>query len=42
MYPPIELINQFTDIVKPMDEQIELLTEQNENLIKTRNLLLPA
>jgi len=41
MYPPIDLIVQFTEIVKPMDDQIEILIKQNKNLTKTRNLLLP-
>lgn len=39
--PSSDVINQFDSIVKPVFEEIYLLTKQNKNHIKQRNLLLP-
>jgi len=36
-----ELISQFESIVQPMFRNLEILTKKNENLRKTRDLLLP-
>jgi type I restriction enzyme S subunit len=39
--PPKEVLSEFTKIVSPMFENIKLLMKQNENLIATRDSLLP-
>ena len=39
--PSKKILNAFDRIVKPMFEQIQLLTEHNKNLRSTRDLLLP-
>lgn len=39
--PSDDLINQFQDIVIPIDKQIENLTKQNRLLTQARDLLLP-
>lgn len=39
--PSNDVIKQFNSIVKPIFEEIYLLTKQNKNNIKQRNLLLP-
>jgi type I restriction enzyme, S subunit len=39
--PPQNLIDQFTGYVSPTVKQIDLLTRKNENLAKSRDLLLP-
>lgn len=39
--PNYELIQKFNTITSPMLDEIKVLSEQNINLTKTRNLLLP-
>jgi type I restriction enzyme, S subunit len=39
--PPTALINKFEEIAQPMDREIEILTEKNANLRRTRDFLLP-
>jgi type I restriction enzyme S subunit len=39
--PPKELLEEFARVVTPMFEIIHILTQENENLVKTRDLLLP-
>ena len=39
--PSNEIVKKFDSIVKPIFEEIYLLTKQNKNNIKQRNLLLP-
>ena len=41
MLPPRDLMEMFDTKVKTLHEQISLLSKQNENLIKQRDLLLP-
>ena len=41
MLPPKELMDRFDDKVKVLYEEISLLAQQNENLAKQRDLLLP-
>lgn len=41
MMPTQEYINAFSRIVTPMLDEIEMLYQQNDNLIKQRDLLLP-
>ena len=39
--PPNSLIQQFSDMVAPMLDSIRMMTMKNQNLRKTRDLLLP-
>jgi len=38
---PKSVIDNFTDMVKPLIDQVDLIRKENENLIKQRDLLLP-
>lgn len=40
-HPPADLIDQFRKAVAPMFRQVHLLARKNENLRRTRDLLLP-
>lgn len=40
-FPTLDLIHKYCAVVKPLYEAIEQYEEQNENLIKQRDLLLP-
>lgn len=40
-YPPLVLMQQFEHIARPIRKRVELLVLQNENLRRTRDLLLP-
>ena len=39
--PPVDIRNRFSNVVRPFFSQVRLLSQQNENLQKTRDLLLP-
>jgi len=39
--PSQEVLQKFEDIVRPMRRRIETLVQQNANLRRTRDLLLP-
>ena len=41
LLPPVGLANQYKEIVNPIMERIFVINEQNANLIKQRDLLLP-
>ena len=41
MLPPKELMGAFDRNVKPLFDEIAVISKQNENLIKQRDLLLP-
>jgi type I restriction enzyme S subunit len=41
LIPPQEVLQKFEDIVRPMRRRIEILVQQNANLRRTRDLLLP-
>ena len=40
-HPPKSLLDQFTEIVRPIFKQVHILSDQNKNLKQTRDLLLP-
>ncbi|MGB2336334.1 MAG: hypothetical protein ACPH5V_03410, partial [Alcanivorax sp.] len=39
--PPSGLLRRFTDVVRPMFNSVSVYAEEIENLVKTRDLLLP-
>ena len=39
--PPLKLIEAFSELFKPIVDEINLLNEMNKNLIKQRDLLIP-
>ena len=39
--PPVSIRDSFSNIVRPFFSQVRLLSQQNDNLQKTRDLLLP-
>jgi type I restriction enzyme S subunit len=41
IYPPIKLINDFEEVIKPIHTEVKTLYEQIDNLRKTRDFLLP-
>ena len=41
LVPPLELMNQFEEVVKPLQDKKNLLAKQNDNLIRQRDLLTP-
>lgn len=41
LVPPLELMNQFEEVVKPLQDKKNLLAKQNDNLTRQRDLLTP-
>lgn len=41
LIPPKDLMEEFTELVEPIYDEIDILAEQNSKLIKQRDLLLP-
>lgn len=41
LMPPMELMQQFEDAVKPLHDEKHLLARKNDNLIKQRDMLIP-